>query len=215
MQGENLHKGTWLQEEDEQLISFVTRLGERRWDSLAKVAGLRRSGKSCRLRWLNYLRPNLKHGPFSVEEERLIVQLQLQWGNKWSKIARRLPGRTDNEIKNYWRTRLRKKVEVKQEGELCEFVYKVENAAQQSNKKSIDVVCKSGKETKESSIDSSSPLTDWGMRNSPYHESRILDWIAELQNGLGQDCNSNESMYEYNPHQHYDIWDCSGFLWDL
>lgn len=103
-----------------------------------------------------------------------------------------------------------------------EFVYKVESAAHDFNKKSIDVVCKSGEETKESSIDSSSPLTDWGMRNSPYHESRILDWIAELQNGfgdkekeLGQDCNSNESMYEYNSHQQYDIWDCSGFLWDL
>ncbi|XP_045801832.1 transcription factor MYB27-like [Trifolium pratense] len=118
MQGENLRKGTWLQEEDEQLTSFVTRLGERRWDSLAKVAGLRRSGKSCRLRWLNYLRPNLKHGPYSVEEERLIIQLQQQWGNKWSKIARRLPGRTDNEIKNYWRTHLQKRVQVQQEGEI-------------------------------------------------------------------------------------------------
>ncbi|KAL5067819.1 hypothetical protein RYX36_018706 [Vicia faba] len=219
MQGENLHKGTWLQEEDEQLISFVTRLGERRWDSLAKVAGLRRSGKSCRLRWLNYLRPNLKHGPFSVEEERLIVQLQLQWGNKWSKIARRLSGRTDNEIKNYWRTHLRKRVQVQQKGE---FMYKVENVAHDFNKKSIEVVCSSEGESKENSIDRS-PLSDWGMRNSPYHESKILDWIAELQNGfgdkekeLGQDCNSNGSMYEYNPHQeYYDTWDYSGFLWDL
>lgn len=101
-------------------------------------------------------------------------------------------------------------------------MYKVENVAHDLNKKSIDLVCKSEGETKESSIDSS-PLSDWGMRNSPYHESRILDWIAELQNGfgdnekeLGQECNSNESVYEYNPHQeYYDTWDYSGFLWDM
>ncbi|XP_040864051.1 transcription factor MYB27 isoform X1 [Glycine max] len=118
MQGENLRKGTWLQEEDEQLTSFVARLGERRWDSLAKVAGLKRSGKSCRLRWMNYLRPNLKHGHFSVEEEQLIVQLQQELGNKWAKIARKLPGRTDNEIKNYWKTHLRKRAQA-QQGAMC------------------------------------------------------------------------------------------------
>ncbi|XP_018633117.2 transcription factor MYB27-like [Nicotiana tomentosiformis] len=109
MQEEKLRKGPWLEEEDERLASVIAILGERRWDALAKASGLRRSGKSCRLRWMNYLRPNLKHGHITEDEERLIVQLQKQFGNKWSKIVKQLPGRTDNEIKNYWRSHLRKK----------------------------------------------------------------------------------------------------------
>lgn len=71
-------------------------------------AGLRRTGKSCRLRWVNYLHPGLKRGRITPDEERLILQLHSQWGSRWSRIARRLPGRTDNEIKNYWRTLTRK-----------------------------------------------------------------------------------------------------------
>ncbi|KAL5231985.1 hypothetical protein ABZP36_030761 [Zizania latifolia] len=71
-------------------------------------AGLKRTGKSCRLRWVNYLHPGLKRGRITADEERLILQLHAQWGSRWSRIARSLPGRTDNEIKNYWRTHMRK-----------------------------------------------------------------------------------------------------------
>lgn len=71
-------------------------------------AGLRRTGKSCRLRWVNYLHPGLRRGRITADEERLILQLHAQWGSRWSRIARSLPGRTDNEIKNFWRTRARK-----------------------------------------------------------------------------------------------------------
>ncbi|XP_026413275.1 transcription factor MYB27-like [Papaver somniferum] len=115
VQEDIIRKGPWLEEEDERLATFVTLMGERRWDSIAKVSGLRRSGKSCRLRWMNYLRPDLKHGQMNAEEERIILQLQHRWGNKWSKIARKLPGRTDNEIKNYWRTHLRKKTQTEEQ----------------------------------------------------------------------------------------------------
>jgi myb proto-oncogene protein len=72
------------------------------------IPGLRRTGKSCRLRWLNYLRPDLRRGNITAQEQLLILELHSRWGNRWSKIAQHLPGRTDNEIKNYWRTRVQK-----------------------------------------------------------------------------------------------------------
>ncbi|CAN6345045.1 unnamed protein product [Urochloa humidicola] len=104
-----MRKGPWTEEEDAQLVRFVRLFGERRWDFLAKVSGLRRTGKSCRLRWVNYLHPDLRRGRITADEERLIVELHAKWGSRWSRIARSLPGRTDNEIKNFWRTRTRKK----------------------------------------------------------------------------------------------------------
>ncbi|KAF6987543.1 hypothetical protein CFC21_005177 [Triticum aestivum] len=104
-------KGPWTENEDAQLVWFVRLLGERRWDFLAQVSGLRRTGKSCRLRWVNYLHPGLKRGRITADEERLILSLHAEWGSRWSRIARKLPGRTDNEIKNYWRTHMRKKAQ--------------------------------------------------------------------------------------------------------
>lgn len=106
---EEMRRGPWTAEEDLRLISYISLHGEGRWNYLAKAAGLKRNGKSCRLRWVNYLRPDLKRGNITPEEERLIIDLQGRWGNRWSRIAQRLPGRTDNEIKNYWRTRIKRK----------------------------------------------------------------------------------------------------------
>ncbi|XP_055822239.1 transcription factor MYB78-like [Solanum dulcamara] len=101
-------RGPWTGEEDFILINYISQHGEGRWNSLSRCAGLKRTGKSCRLRWLNYLRPNVRHGNITLEEQLLILQLHSRWGNRWSKIAEHLPGRTDNEIKNYWRTRVQK-----------------------------------------------------------------------------------------------------------
>ncbi|RLN23533.1 transcription factor MYB82-like [Panicum miliaceum] len=96
-------KGLWSPEEDERLFAQITYHGVSTWR-------LRRSGKSCRLRWMNYLRPDLKKEPISKREEEVIISLQQSLGNRWSTIAARMPGRTDNEIKNYWNSRIRKRL---------------------------------------------------------------------------------------------------------
>ncbi|KAL1159775.1 hypothetical protein V6Z11_A07G021300 [Gossypium hirsutum] len=106
---EGLNKGAWTALEDKLLASYIKTHGEGKWSDLSKRAGLKRCGKSCRLRWLNYLRPDIKRGNISHDEEELIIRLHNLLGNRWSLIAGRLPGRTDNEIKNYWNTVLRKR----------------------------------------------------------------------------------------------------------
>ncbi|KAI9101619.1 hypothetical protein K1719_023863 [Acacia pycnantha] len=90
-------KRSWSKEEDLKLIDYVQKHGERCWPSLPRATGLRRCGKSCRLRWLNYLKPDIKRGDFGEDEEDLIIRLHALLGNRWSLIAGRLPGRTDNE----------------------------------------------------------------------------------------------------------------------
>ncbi|KAK1386955.1 Transcription factor like [Heracleum sosnowskyi] len=103
-----LRRGPWTFEEDSLLTHYITSHGEGRWNVLAKSSGLKRTGKSCRLRWLNYLKPDIKRGNLTPQEQLAILELHSKWGNRWSKIAAELPGRTDNEIKNYWRTRVQK-----------------------------------------------------------------------------------------------------------
>ncbi|KAH7861072.1 hypothetical protein Vadar_021304 [Vaccinium darrowii] len=101
-------KGPWTTAEDAMLMEYVRKNGEGNWNAVQRNCGLMRCGKSCRLRWANHLRPNLKKGSFSAEEERLIIELHAQLGNKWARMASQLPGRTDNEIKNYWNTRVKR-----------------------------------------------------------------------------------------------------------
>ncbi|XP_027356747.1 transcription factor MYB53-like [Abrus precatorius] len=105
-----LKKGPWTPEEDRILVDYIQKHGHGSWRALPKLAGLNRCGKSCRLRWTNYLRPDIKRGKFSEEEQQLIINLHAVLGNKWSAIAGHLPGRTDNEIKNLWNTHLKKKL---------------------------------------------------------------------------------------------------------
>ncbi|GMH11435.1 hypothetical protein Nepgr_013276 [Nepenthes gracilis] len=106
--GGPLKKGPWTSAEDALLVDYVSKHGEGNWNAVQKHSGLSRCGKSCRLRWANHLRPDLKKGSFTPEEERTIIELHAKMGNKWARMAAELPGRTDNEIKNYWNTRIKR-----------------------------------------------------------------------------------------------------------
>ncbi|KAF5476808.1 hypothetical protein F2P56_003504 [Juglans regia] len=108
-------KALWTVEEDRILMEYVRVHGKGKWNRIAKMSGLKRCGKSCRLRWVNYLSPSVKRGDFSEDEEDLIIRLHNLLGNRWSLIAGRVPGRTDNQVKNHWNTHLSKKLGIKKE----------------------------------------------------------------------------------------------------
>lgn len=107
---QKVKRGLWSPEEDEKLIRYITTHGYGCWSEVPEKAGLQRCGKSCRLRWINYLRPDIRRGRFTPEEEKLIISLHSVVGNRWAHIASHLPGRTDNEIKNYWNSWIKKKI---------------------------------------------------------------------------------------------------------
>ncbi|XP_021287087.1 transcription factor MYB34-like [Herrania umbratica] len=107
---EGLKKKAWTAEEDQKLIAYIQKHGEGGWRSLPEKASLQRCGKSCRLRWANYLRSGIKRRDFTPEEDQTIIEHHAALGNRWAAIARHLPKRTENEIKNYWNAHLKKRL---------------------------------------------------------------------------------------------------------
>ncbi|KAE8691607.1 MYB308 protein [Hibiscus syriacus] len=163
-----LKRGPWTIEEDCKLMNFIFNNGTFPcWRNVPKLAGLLRCGKSCRLRWINYLRPDLKRGSFTESEEDEIILLHSRLGNRWSKIASHFPGRTDNEIKNHWNTKIKKKL--KQLG-LDPVTHKpVEKTdgnkkqEERSETKSEDVPCKEVEEIRVTLNETNDLLKDYEM----------------------------------------------------
>lgn len=111
---------------------------------LNNCSGLQRCGKSCRLRWNNYLSPDIKRGNYTLEEEEIIIKSHELMGNKWSAIAAKLPGRTDNEIKNIWHTNLKKKIHggPNSEKKKVSSIHQLNNNITEEKEEGLDNICK-------------------------------------------------------------------------
>lgn len=164
-----LKKGPWTCDEDRILINHVTLHGHDNWRALPKQAGLLRCGKSCRLRWTNYLRPDIKRGNFSEEEEETIINLHEVLGNRWSAIAAQLPGRTDNEIKNVWHTHLKKRIKKTQESD------------SQALKKEDDIDAEVSREFKCTTPPRSRKEEEIYRSNSPQQQSSVTTTTTSVE----------------------------------
>ncbi|XP_061359610.1 transcription factor MYB118-like [Gastrolobium bilobum] len=136
----NIIKGTWTHDEDRVLVELVDRYGMKKWSQIANfLEG--RAGKQCRERWLNHLRPNIRKDPWTIEEDMMLIRCHQEVGNKWAEIARRLPGRTENNVKNHWNTTKRrqntkkgKNKAITYEGSLLLYSYIKSVSGEQLNK---------------------------------------------------------------------------------
>ncbi|KAJ6422480.1 hypothetical protein OIU84_027441 [Salix udensis] len=170
-----IKKGPWTPEEDIILVSFIQEHGPGNWRSVPTSTGLLRCSKSCRLRWTNYLRPGIKRGNFTPHEEGIIIHLQALLGNKWAAIASYLPRRTDNDIKNYWNTHLKKKLKkfrsacdpMDQDSASSQFMSKTLNDFENFTTNSSSALRPDQASTYASSTENISRLLEGWMRSSP------------------------------------------------
>ncbi|XVE62655.1 hypothetical protein DITRI_Ditri06bG0136400 [Diplodiscus trichospermus] len=177
----------WTEEEDQLLKKCIERYGEGKWHRVPVLAGLNRCRKSCRLRWLNYLRPNIKRGNFAEEEAQLIIKLHKLLGNRWSLIAGRLPGRTANDVKNYWNCHLRKKLNAQETAEQEQNAINLEIIRPQE--RSIAATCSMKPRTLDRIAPSSQPTIEESSISTPFHYLEVDlrgQWpVKDDESGLG------------------------------
>ncbi|KAI3801069.1 hypothetical protein L1987_29170 [Smallanthus sonchifolius] len=213
-----LKKGPWTREEDQILINYVNMYGHDNWRALPKLAGLLRCGKSCRLRWINYLRPDIKRGSFTREEEQSIIQLHAALGNRWSAIAARLPGRTDNEIKNVWHTHLKKRVNKPESQYMVSKLKEEDIEASPSSSTSKLSEMNSGDGGQSSSGQLNSPQHSYSEISSVITmdkgDTQVLENIEKVDDDFWSEIFSGESSgeftevergYKYNSSMHDDM----------
>ncbi|KAF6990142.1 hypothetical protein CFC21_007379 [Triticum aestivum] len=178
-------RGPWSPEEDAMLKAYIEERGTgNNWIALPHKIGLKRCGKSCRLRWLNYLRPNIKHGDFTPEEDSTICKLYISIGSRWSIIAAQLPGRTDNDVKNYWNTKLKKRLlggRRKDRGA----------GTQQHRQGELDGANNDGEQQ---------PLSASAMERI-----QLCMQLQEMQNPLSSIGNHNNSLHLWQPSSHHQV----------
>ncbi|KAF7819222.1 myb-related protein 306 [Senna tora] len=199
-----IKKGPWTPEEDIILVSYIQEHGPGNWRSVPTNTGLMRCSKSCRLRWTNYLRPGIKRGNFTPHEEGMIIHLQALLGNKWAAIASYLPQRTDNDIKNYWNTHLKKKLKKFQAGldphlaanstTTNQFVWKSLNEKSSetmgNHASSYKPISESQSSTYASSTENISRLLQGWMRSSPKPQTTDTTELQSNTNNIMQNNNS-------------------------
>ncbi|RZC56270.1 hypothetical protein C5167_015122 [Papaver somniferum] len=185
-----LKRGRWTTEEDERLMKYIQHNGEGSWRSLPKNAGLLRCGKSCRLRWLNYLRKDLKRGNISADEENLIIKLHNTLGNRWSLIAGHLPGRTDNEIKNYWNSHLSRRIE--------SFIRRPSSSNSQSLPIIMDIAKLNGEQKQKGGRTSRATSTKKKNKPNIPKSTRDRKASAEKENALAYMANQEKNMVMSN-----------------
>ncbi|KAL3636069.1 hypothetical protein CASFOL_020616 [Castilleja foliolosa] len=214
--GHELRRGPWTCDEDDLLTHYISCHGEGRWNNLAKFAGINRTGKSCRLRWLNYLKPDIKRGNLTPQEQLLILELHSKWGNRWSKIAQNLPGRTDNEIKNYWRTRVQKQArQLKIDSNSSKFLEAIRNVWMPRLIEKIEQDSSSPPTTSSSSNSSESGPDSSLPKQGPipcpkpdntctYNQDNNLSTILEVPENLGSLVQLEHSIDD----NYYDVSGC-------
>ncbi|WOK98783.1 transcription factor MYB23-like [Canna indica] len=194
---QSYRKGLWSPDEDQRLRDYILKHGHGIWSVVPIRAGLQRNGKSCRLRWINYLRPGLKRSAFTPEEEAIVMKLQAILGNKWSQIAMHLLGRTDNEVKNHWNTYLKKKVlKVDGSSSHSSMTKALDNNRQPKPEHFLDNR-NSQVSLSEDSLGSCSPSSRQPKIQSPFPKVLFADWLPMFgDNGLNcqQESTSNSEV---------------------